>query len=84
MKSAQIVNAASLLEQLSKLNTVLRDSPPNPDTLTITFRKGSDSKSVSLKDRTTLLDVRKMVEQIRDDTIKQLVDLGVEIEDGYS
>lgn len=79
MKTETVVEAARLIDQLHKLNDFLKYAPANSDTLTITFREGKYSKSLSLKDLDTIVNIRAMVETIRDDTRKAIQDMGVEL-----
>lgn len=80
MKAKQVKEAAKLIEQLEKLEAFLADAPSDADTLTLTLRKGSRSKSVSLNDRTTIVDLRKTVEKICDQTRRWVADMGVDID----
>lgn len=79
MKAERVIEAARLLDQLAKLEAFLEESPADPDTLTITFRKGKRSKSLSLNDKTTIVDLRQTVEDIRDQTRQWVADMGVDL-----
>ena len=87
MKAKTVINAAQLLDQLYKLNDFIdrshRDggSPKEWETLTITFRRGQRSKSLTLRTQDTIVDIQQVVEDIRTKTIDAAVKLGVEIED---
>ena len=80
MKSEQVKEAARLIEQLEKLEAFLDQAPADADTLTLTLRKGSRSKSVSLNDKLTIVDLRKTVEEICDQTRQWVADMGVDID----
>ena len=81
MKSDQVVFAAKLISQLEKLESFLDEAPQDADTLTITFRKGKYSKSLSLNDKNTIVDLRETVKNIYTQTIARVVEMGVEVDD---
>jgi hypothetical protein len=79
MKTDDVVEGARLIEQLKKLDDFLQSAPVNSDTLTITFRDGKYSKSLSLRDDATITNIRQVVEEIREKTVDAILDLGIEI-----
>lgn len=79
MKAETVIEAARLLEQLGKLEAFLRDAPPDADNLTLTLRKGKYSKSVTLNNQTTIVEIRDIVQDVRDQTAKWVEEIGVEI-----
>jgi hypothetical protein len=79
MQTETVLEAARLIDQLHKLDDFLKYAPEKSDTLTITFRDGKYSKSLSLKDGPTITNIRSVVEKIRDDTRAAILDLGVEL-----
>lgn len=79
MQTETVLEAARLIDQLHKLDDFLKYAPAKSDTLTITFREGKHSKSLSLKDISTILNIRVMVETIRNDTRTAIQELGVEL-----
>ncbi len=79
MRTEQVVEGARLIDQLGKLDEFIQHIPQNSDTLTITFRGGKYSKSLSLRDEATIINIRAMVEQIRSDTIAAIQELGIEL-----
>jgi hypothetical protein len=79
MLSEKVVKGARLIDQLEKLNDFLREAPANSDTLTITFRAGKYSRSLSVKDDATITNIRSLVESVRDETIARIQELGIEL-----
>lgn len=79
MKTDDVVEGARLIDQLNKLDDFLRSAPANSDILTITFRDGRLSKSLTLRDDTTITNIRQVVEEIREKTLDAILDLGIEL-----
>jgi hypothetical protein len=78
MQESSITRAADLIEQREKIRNFLRERPSGTDTLTITFRKGSASKSVTLKHKPTLIDIETMVVDLETNITTELNKMGVE------
>ena len=79
MNTNDVVEGARLIDQLNKLDDFLRSAPANSDILTITFRDGRLSKSLTLRDDATITNIREMVEQIREKTIDAILELGIKL-----
>lgn len=78
MKSTQLKTAIKLLEQLEKLQNFFDEAPAEPDTITITFKKGVRSKSVSLSDPETVKDLQQDVQDLVGYTDQWLADMGID------
>lgn len=81
MKSTTVISAAQLLDQLYKLNDFIDRAPHTCNTLTITFRDGDRSKSLTLRDHATIINIQQFVEGVRDKTSMTITKLGVDIEE---
>lgn len=81
MKSDQVIEAARLLDQVDKLRRFLDESPDNPESITFTFRKGRDSKSLTLRPYPLPnFDLVDIIQQLEIDTIKTLEGIGVKFD----
>lgn len=79
MKAEAVREAAILLEELEKLESALKHMPPNADTLTLTFRKGSKSKSISLKNGIAIQSIKDVVHDTHYNMQQRIYDLGVSL-----
>ena len=80
MQAEKVLRAAVLLDQLGKLKSFLKDAPPSSDTMTITFRKGARSKSMTIKDMPSIVRIREVVEGVEENTENTLREMGVNLD----
>lgn len=74
-----VLDTARLIEQREKLLIFLRDAPDDADIMTITFRKGKRSRTISIRSGCEIADIREVIEGMLDDTNNKLLEAGVTI-----
>lgn len=80
MKSDIVIQAARLLEQLEKIDMFIDQAPEDAENLTLTLRKGKYSKSVTLSNQHTIVEIRNLVNHIRNQTAERIQELGIELD----
>lgn len=78
MDADKVLKAAKLIEQHKAIMTFLEDSPDPADLMTITFRSGKDTKSLSIRNENIQRDVRSYVEDIALELEEEINNLGVD------
>jgi len=78
MKADKVIEAAKLLDQHRAIMKFLEDSPDPAELMTITFRNGKYSKSLSIRNENIQRDVRSYVEDIALEIEEAIIKLGVD------
>lgn len=79
MTPTNVIEAARLIEQYNKLGGFLKEVPQSANSMTITFREGRENKSITISDDKRLVDIRNIIVNLRAETLKEIIALGVDM-----